>query len=224
MVIEPHPDDYILMCGATARKLIDKEAEVYVVTFTNSGATFADKEKHRLERSEESARADKILGTTAREILEFETRESWDKPSKIYNALLERIRKIQPDTIITMHYDRRHPDHMWISQFIEPLVYQASENIRPDWGESIKARVLIAENPRSQLTEPNSYIDVTGTYQSKEEALREQTSQLDILGPRIFQDMKVLAEYRAIGMPEKVKYCEAFKEIPIHKENELYEL
>ena len=180
LVIEPHPDDYILMCGGLARKLVDNGKEVHVVTFTNSGSTFQDKEKHRLERSEESKRADRILGTTSREILGFEVRESWDNPSKLYNELMRKIREIQPDTIVTMHYDNMHPDHMWIATFIKPLIYQAGEKIRPDWGEPVKARLLLGENPRSQLTNPNVYVDITNTFEAKEYALREQKSQFDL--------------------------------------------
>lgn len=219
LVIEPHPDDFILMCGATAKKLTNNGKEVHVLTFTNGGAVKKDEEQGRLERSEESRRADEILGTTKREILDFKTRESWDNNSKLYNELLTRIRRIQPDTIITMHNDGLHPDHMWISTFIKPLVYQAGEKIRLDLGEPIKPRLFLGENPRSRLENTNVYVDITETLENKINALKTQTSQLEILGERIFTDMESLAAYRAIGMPLEVKYCEAFEQIPVHYKN-----
>ena len=216
LVIEPHPDDFILMCGGLAKKLRNNGKEVYVVTFTNGGAVRVDAGNQRLIRSKESKKADEILGTTHREILDFETRASWDKGSEIYDELFKRIRRIRPDTIITTHYDKVHPDHMFIATFVEPLAYQVEEKIRLDFGESVKPRLLLGENPRKQLANPNVYADITDTYQAKEEALRTQESQLEILGPRIFQDMRALAASRAIGMDMGVDYCEAFEEIPIH--------
>lgn len=219
LVLEPHPDDFILMCGATARKLRNRGIEVYVITFTNGGAVKKDENEGKLERSEESKRADEILGTTEREILDFSVRGSWDNSSRLYNELLVRIRKIKPDTIITMHNDGLHPDHMWISTFVKPLVYQAGEKIRLDLGEPIKPRLFLGENPRSRLENLNIYVDITETLEDKINALKTQTSQLEILGKRIFTDIESLATYRAIGLDLKIEYCEAFEEIQVHYKN-----
>ncbi len=221
LVLEPHPDDFILMCGATARKLRNRGIEVYVITFTNGGAIRTDEEQVKLERNEESKKADEILGTNYREILDYPVRGSWNNSSELYNQLLTKIRQIRPDTIITMHYDRLHPDHMWISTFIKPLVYQVGEKIRPDLGEPVKPRLFLGENPRSQLKNPDTHVDVTETLEAKINALKTQTSQLAILGERIFQNVRALASYRAIGLEENIEYCEAFQEIPVHYKNVL---
>ena len=221
LVIEPHPDDLILMCGATVKRLTENGVEVYVVTYTHSGGSMKEKDEHRIQRIRQTEEADRILGIDHlhREILEHDTRQSWDTPSILYLELLEKIREIHPDLVITMHNDHLHLDHMWIGEFAEPLVYQGGKGLRPDLGGPVNARLWLAENTRRQLRKPTVYVDVTQTYQSKEDALKTQKTELGTLGPRIFTDMRALATYRAIGMPLEVKYCEAFQEIPIHYKN-----
>lgn len=221
LVIEPHPDDFLLMCAGSARKWIKEGNEVYVVTFTNGGSVSSDVDKAKRERSAETAEADKIIGTTSREILNYDTRVGLGPPRQLYDDLVTRIRTIRPDLIITTQDDRRHPDHMWIARFIEPIVYQAGENIKFDWGQPIKVPVIwLGENPRRYLPNPDIHIDITETLHDKIAALRTQTSQIPVIGEDIFYKVTEQAIKRSEKYEPKcfAKYCEAFLEIPIYKE------
>ena len=217
LVLEPHADDGILMAAGLTIKVAESGGEVCYLTLTNGGAARKDSEKLKQERKEESQEADKILGVSKRIILPYDTRALHDNHSDAYNDLLQHIRQFRPDTIVTMHEDYNHPDHMWSAQFSRPARFQASEPIRPDWGSSVCAALLYGENPRSTLqVRPDLYLFVVIDHeiQRKITAMKTQISQFPILGKTILDDISTLAAFRAMNaypINRDIKFCEAFQ-------------
>ena len=220
LIIEPHPDDMILIAGGLVAKISKEGGKVYVVTITDGGGASknseGDMEFADLRLKVESKKADEILGVTKREILGYPTRSCYKNGTEIYESIFKFIRKYQPDLVITTHKDKKHPDHSWCAERIQECVFQASENIRLDYGKPVYANMWYGEYPRSQLKKITRLIDITLTLKQKIDAMAAQKSQIPVLGERILHDIEVLAAYRAIGLPLEIKYCEAFKEIPVH--------
>ena len=237
LIIEPHPDDMILMSGGLVARAMQEGAEVYVLTLTTGGGAASKQDKDAAmatQRTLESRIADKILGIVSgeefvhgiqtgelvkRTILGYGTRKLNDNQSVVYNDVLKEIRTIKPDLIITTQNDHKHPDHRYIAENIEEIVYQAGENIRvEELGEPVKANLWFGENPRSQLKNENlNYIDISDTLDLKLGALAAQESQIPVLGKEIFNDVRDLAKYR--GMRSGAEYAEAFKEIKVYKDS-----
>ena len=212
LVIEPHPDDMILMCGGLVKGLTEIGSEVYVVTFTCGSSKYTD--ELRSAREQESSKADKILGITNRDIWKYETRRCIANHESLYEDLIEAVRKIRPDTIITMNHDKKHPDHMWIATYIEAVAFQASEPILEELGDPISTQVYLGENPRANIIDPTHIFDISRTYEYKEQAMKTQTTQIPVLGEdALFKAMNNLADRRGNHCKPAVQYGEAFQKL-----------
>lgn len=228
LVIEPHPDDLILMCGGLAAKVSTNGGHVYAVTITGGGGAAAGKEQDgamTLERKTESEEADEILGVEKREWLGYETRDAFGSKSKeLYETLMGKVRHYNPDIVITTYDDKEngvHPLHMWCREYVPPALYQAGENIRrEDFGEPVYPSLWVGENPRKKLlplSTPKIYVNISGVWiQYKVMALDKQKSQKEILGKDISAKVKSLAAMRADEVLENIEYAEAFEEIAVY--------
>jgi LmbE family N-acetylglucosaminyl deacetylase len=152
-VIEPHADDLILAGGGLVKKVTDNGGVVDRVTLTLGGSMAKNSSKMATQRKEECAQSDKLLGIKPSNTYqwEYEVRDLHVNGKEIYDRLFELFRKIRPDTILTMHYDGKHPDHMWIGEFIEPLCFQLAEGIKLHMGNRLNVNLLLGENPRSRF-------------------------------------------------------------------------
>lgn len=234
LIIEPHPDDMILMSGGLVARARQVGIDVYVLTLTHGGGAAATQSQDAAmaaQRTLESRIADRILGIVSseefiegiqtgelikRKILGYNTRKLCDSQSEVYNDVLREIRSYRPELVITTKRDDRHPDHKYIADNIKEILYQAGENIRAEeLGPPVKADLWLGENPRSQLMDINlEYVDITATLDFKLGALAAQQSQIPILGKDIFEQAEAIARYR--GMQAGTKYAEAFEETEIY--------
>lgn len=228
MVIEPHPDDMILMCGGVVARAVIEGKNVYVLTLTGGGGSALREEEARREtriRRIESRRADLILGislgnkTICRKMLNCTTKQILNNPAEIYYLILKEIRAYKPDLVITMHRDNRHPLHVYIAENAEEILFQAGENIRTgEFGEPVRAELWLGESPRSQLDKYDLvYVDICRTLELKLQALRTQKSQIYVLGSDIIEKVETLAKYR--GMQAGIAYAEAFNKINVYRKS-----
>lgn len=107
LVMAAHPDDAEMSCGGTILKHIANGKKVGIVDFTKGELGTRGTPEIR---ARESAEATRILGIHARENMGF--RDGFFQNDETHQlALIQVIRKYQPEIILANAIDDRHPDH-----------------------------------------------------------------------------------------------------------------
>src|SRR5580693_10674826 len=107
LAIAPHPDDVELTCGGTLIKMVRRGRRVGILDLT--GGEMGTRGTVEIRRREAAAAA-RLLGVAHRENLglpdaHLELRMDYKL------AIAERIRALQPHTVILPYWEGRHPDH-----------------------------------------------------------------------------------------------------------------
>ena len=107
-----HPDDVELSCGGTLIKQIDEGFSVGIIDFTTGDLGTRGTSEIRLE---EARLAGDYMGLSVRENLGF--KDGFFKNDDAHKLeLIKKIRKYQPDIVLTNALSDRHPDHGRASQ------------------------------------------------------------------------------------------------------------
>lgn len=107
LVFGAHPDDVELGCAGTILKHIKQGLKVGIIDLTN-GELGTRGTSHT--RSNETKKATKVLGVHIRENMGFKDGFFENNESNRLN-LIKKIRKYQPEIVITNAPSDRHPDH-----------------------------------------------------------------------------------------------------------------
>jgi LmbE family N-acetylglucosaminyl deacetylase len=124
MCVIAHPDDECFAFGGALALAADRGVETYVVCLTDGqaathrGEAGSGEELGKIRREEFDASC-KLLGVTHHELLDYDDArmEFVDFPSAA-GRLVERMRRFQPDVVITFGADgglNTHNDHMMVS-------------------------------------------------------------------------------------------------------------
>jgi len=117
LVIAPHADDEILGCGATIRKKVCEDAEIYVLVMTNAffGAPELFPEKLITMVRAEALEAHALLGVKDTIFLDFPAPVLDQYPSyKLSLAIAEVLKSKLIDTVYIPHHGDIHKDHQMI--------------------------------------------------------------------------------------------------------------
>ena len=107
LVFGAHPDDVELSCSGTIIKHIKKGLKVGIIDLTRGELGT----RGTIEtRDKETKNASKILGVQIRENMNFKD-GFFENSEKNKIELIKKIRKYQPDIVITNATSDRHPDH-----------------------------------------------------------------------------------------------------------------
>ena len=107
LVFGAHPDDVELGCAGTILKHIKQGLKVGIIDLTNGELGTRGTS---LTRSDETKKATKVLGVHIRENMGFKDGFFENNESNRLN-LIKKIRKYQPEVVITNAPSDRHPDH-----------------------------------------------------------------------------------------------------------------
>ena len=206
LVIAPHPDDEVLGCGGTIAKYSQKRDKVFVCYVTTTyepewTKEFAENRKKEIESS------NKILGIKKSYFLNYPTVKLDTIPQKELNeAIFKIVNEIKPDIVYIPHKGDLNKDHR--------LVFESSlVAMRPP--TTVK-RILSYEtlsetewgNPLEPFN-PNSYEDISKTFDKKLLAMKEFVSELkEFPHPRSLEAIESLAKKR--GCEVGVNYAESF--------------
>lgn len=170
-----HPDDEVLGCGGAIASYADQGHEVTSIIFTygeNSNLNESPK-KLAKTRSKESIRAGKILGVKKMYFLGLpdNTLSKEIKDENLSIKLVNILKKINPNIILTHSRDDYHPAHRNVAKLMKKIV---SDN-------RLKSRIYtfaVGIPIRAvQKNKPKLIID-TAQYQSqKKKALKQFKSQ-----------------------------------------------
>ena len=173
-----HPDDVELSCGGTLIKQINEGFNVGIIDFTTGDLGTRGTSEIRLE---EARLAGDYMGLSVRENLGF--KDGFFKNDDAHKLeLIKKIRKYQPDIVLTNAPSDRHPDHGRASQltidacFLSGLEkiqtsqkvwrpkniyhYIQFNNLAPDFvvdiSDVIDKKIEVIKKYKSQFYDPNS--------------------------------------------------------------------
>ena len=223
MVVQAHPDDAESRCAGTV-ELLKKNGNkiVYVVCSNDDKGSYDPKmtlKRLAALRKQEEEAAVKVLGIDVLEWLGYE--DGWVDmvpKDKLRGDIVRMIRKYHPDILLA--FDPRnadeHMDHR-ASAFAAmdavtaapfPLYYPEhvrKEKLQP-WD--------VSEIYYYDTLEPNLWIDISSTIETKIDALAKHASQKGTDRQAIAQGMKAKAERE--GKDHGIRYAETLRQADVY--------
>lgn len=215
LFIAPHPDDEVLGCGGTIRKLANRKNKVSVLVVTRGKSGMYSEEKIRNVRRE-ALEAHNILGVAETKFLDFSAPElDLISLSELSSAINEVINEFNADTIYLPHHGDIHADHKAV--FNAGLVAA-----RPVKGNPVK-RIFSYETlsetewaipTGNEVFIPTVFINISEVFPMKLEAMRCFKSQLkQFPNSRSLKSIEALANLR--GSTVGFTHAEAFMTIRV---------
>src|ERR1700738_570820 len=195
MCVGAHPDDECFAFGGALALAADRGIETYVLCLTDGqAATYrgeaASGEELGKIRREEFAASCKGLGVSHYELLDYQDgRLEFVEFSRAAGRLVERMRRFQPDVVITFGGDgglNTHNDHMMVSALTTAAFHWSGRAKRyPELAVPFQPKRLfyISTNffiPDRQIPLPaprNTKLEIRSVQERKAEAFRQHPSQ-----------------------------------------------
>jgi len=221
LVVAAHPDDEILGCGGTIKRLVDEGYTAYTLIL-GEGITSRDEKRDWDERIVEIEELKKQVNEANR-IIGVKEVFLHDFPDNRFDtvALLDIVKvieniknKLQPDIIFTHYENDLNIDH----QITHKAVLTAT---RPMKGECVKElysfEVLSSTEWNYPLSfSPDVFFDISDYMEYKKKAMQIYKSELnDYPHPRSLEGMDISA--KGWGLKVGYKYAEAFKTVRVLK-------
>ena len=199
LCVTAHPDDECFGFGGALMLAAERGIETSVLCFTdgqaatNRGAAATHAELGQMRRAEFAASC-RILDVTHHEVLDYQDAQlEFANFSQAAALLVERIRRIRPDVVLTFGSDggqNTHADHTMVSAFTTAAVHWAAQAKRfPALGPIHAVQRLFYTTTDfffpgrpSPLPAPWTVtLDVARVQHRKFEAFRAHTSQLPLM-------------------------------------------
>ena len=223
MVVFAHPDDAEFSSAGTIAKLARDGKEVVYVVVTDGSKGTSDvnvsSEQLILTRQQEQREAGRVLGVNQVEFLGFP--DGMLEPSmEVRKAITASIRKHKPDLVISQSPLRdlslgvfvQHPDHLAAAEATFAAVYPCARD-RMTFPELLAQGLephAVHELWVVGTAQPDHFIDITDTLETKVEALLAHESQV---GERVKEMIPQRA--KSLGEPHAMEYAEGFRRIQI---------
>ncbi len=213
LVIAPHPDDEVLGCGATMKKLADEGHQLYVLVMSRGTPKYYSQARIDNVRRE-AQEAHQVLGVFETQFFDYHAPELDTVPlSELSRSIDKVIREKQIHTLFLPHRGDIHNDHA--------VVFKAGMVAARPVGNYTVKEVLCYET----LSEtewappfgddafiPTMFVNVTQYFDHKRKAMECFKSQLrDFPNPRSLETIEALAKYR--GATVGFERAEAFMTI-----------
>lgn len=201
LAIGCHPDDIEISCCGTLAKCVKRGDKVTVchVANGNMGHEIIPPDELREIRAKEAKRAGALAGI---EVVTLDIGDLLPNGCDITqrDKVVELIRKVQPDFIITHSPTDYMPDHLAVSKLVFDASFAASV---PQYGIGQKAPVVpifYMDNLAGMNFNPTEYVDITDEIELKIEMLECHESQL-----------KWMRDHDNIDFAEFVRVCSRFR-------------
>ena len=216
LAITAHPDDAELLCGGTLAKYAERGDEVAIAIATNGevgSSTMSKEETAKVRRSEAEAAAE-IIGADLF-WLGFPDEFLLDS-KKVRLAFIDVIREVDPDVILT-HWpdDLYNPDHSVTGQVANDVALMVTvPNIKTEADPIDEIPIVYFIDSLAGIGfNPDEYVEITGTIDTKKEMLKQHESQLsdwlkDQYGVNTLEMLETVARFR--GIQSSVPYAEGF--------------
>lgn len=201
LAISCHPDDVEIGCSGTLAKCVKRGDKVTVchVANGNMGHEIIEPEELRKIRIQEAKNAGALAGI---EVITLDIGDLLPNGCDIAqrDALVNVIKRVQPDFIITHSKTDYMPDHLAVSKLTFDAAFAASV---PHYGAAGKAEVtpiFYMDNLAGMNFQPTEYVDITEEIDLKLQMLECHESQL-----------KWMRDHDHIDFAEFVKTCSRFR-------------
>jgi LmbE family N-acetylglucosaminyl deacetylase len=199
MCVVAHPDDECFAFGGALALAADRGVETYVVCLTdgqaasNRGNAASGAALGKMRREEFGASC-AVLAVTDYELMDYQDGQvEFVDFSVAAGRLVERMRRFQPDVVITFGGDgglNTHADHMMVSMLTTAAFHWSGQAKRyPEMGEPHKAQRLyhLTTNffmPERRAPMPMPWtvkLDIGSVRERKAEAFRQHVSQAPLI-------------------------------------------
>ncbi|MFQ3332155.1 MAG: bacillithiol biosynthesis deacetylase BshB1 [Flavobacteriales bacterium] len=213
LVFGAHPDDVELGCGGTVIKEVKAGKKVGIIDLTRGElGTRGTAET----RTSETKLATEIMGVAVRENMDF--KDGFFKDDEQHKlALIEKIRKYQPEIVITNAVSDRHPDHGRGSEITVDACFLAGlEKI--ETGQKVWRPKAVYHYIQFNNLTPDVVVDISAEMGEKLQAVKAYSTQFfnpgskeseTIISSQGFLDS---VSYRAqdLGRQVNCEYAEGF--------------
>jgi LmbE family N-acetylglucosaminyl deacetylase len=221
LAIGAHPDDIEFMCAGTLLKYAKKGHSIFVALTTsgNIGSNvIVGREEIARTREAEQLEAAKLYHAQVR-FLRFND-EGLADSEEVRRAVINAIRWADPDVILTHYPGDMSTDHNVTGTVVGRVMLSLpGKNIPADEPPMKKAPSLFYWDTAAGLHfEPEAYVDITDTMETKLKALEMHKSQFAWMST--FQQVslpdhcRIVAEFR--GLAAGCRYAEGFRGHRIH--------
>ncbi len=215
LIVAPHPDDEVLGCGGTMKKMALRNNKVFVL-ITSRGKKELYSEERISNVRQEALAAHKVLGVKKTMFLDFPAPElDLISISELSSAIKNVILEIKPYIIFLPHHGDIHKDHTAVCDAglvaARPLmglsvkeIYSYETLSETEWAPPYPSDAFI----------PDLFRNITDVFTSKIEAMKCYRSQLrEFPNPRSLKAIEALANLR--GSTVGFTYAESFKTLRI---------
>jgi LmbE family N-acetylglucosaminyl deacetylase len=224
LVVFAHPDDAEFGSAGTSAKLANEGKAVYyaVVTDGSKGSSDPEMSAQRLIQTRQSEQRDaaRIVGVKDVAFLGFE--DGVLEPTiAVRKAVTAVIRRYKPDVVIAPSPERnlsagvfvQHPDHLAAGEAALAAIYPCARD-RMTFPELLADGLephAVREVWVTGTGDPDYFVDISGTIETKVQALQAHASQVS------HRDIGEFIPQRArqLGEPHGMEYAEAFRRIQI---------
>jgi len=219
MGINAHPDDESCYSGTIA-KLVNEghDATLVYMTSGDKGHTTISPRELTQIREKETLNACKVLG--ARPMFMRVPDHDFFDNRDVERKVIEAIRKVKPNIIITHHPNDYDRDHWTTSHTVLQCMNSAALEHYKTKSRAIDKidSVYFCDTVGSLHFDPEHWIDIRDTFDRKIEALKAHKSQLKFMKDVFDMDMvdffTVTARFR--GIQASTRYAEAFRRFRVY--------
>ena len=201
LAIGCHPDDIEISCCGTLAKCVKRGDKVTVchVANGNMGHEIIKPDELREMRAKEAKKAGSLAGI---EVVSLDIGDLLPNGCDIAqrDKVMELIRKVQPDFIITHSPTDYMPDHLAVSKLVFDASFAASVPQYGVGGKSPVVPIFYMDNLAGMNFNPTEYVDITDEIELKIEMLECHESQL-----------KWMRDHDHIDFAEFVRTCSRFR-------------
>ncbi|HEV2423864.1 MAG TPA: bacillithiol biosynthesis deacetylase BshB1 [Terriglobia bacterium] len=163
LAIAAHRDDIELTCGGTVIKMVE---EGYRVGALDLSAGESGTRGSAALRAREAEKAAKVMGLVYRENLGLP--DAAIENVRAYKMkIAEKIRELQPRTVILPYWEGRHPDHYTTGQIGYEACFLAGLEKLPIPGAPHRPFKIVYASVYVPAVVPNFVVDVTGQFEKK---------------------------------------------------------
>lgn len=163
LAIAAHRDDIELTCGGTVIKMVE---EGYRVGALDLSAGESGTRGSAALRAREAAKAANVMGLVHRENLGLP--DAAIENIRAYKMkIAEKIRELQPRTVILPYWEGRHPDHYTTGQIGYEACFLAGLEKLPLAGAPHRPFKIIYASVYVPAVVPNFVVDVTAQFEKK---------------------------------------------------------
>lgn len=221
LVVTPHPDDAESGAGATIVKWAMQGRRIVLVVCTNGNKGSSDpamtSERLARIREAEQREAAEVMGVSEVVFLGHEDQHLQDS-YELREQISRQIRIHMPHTVLTIDPNRpyiRHEDHYVCGRVTLNCVFPYARD-RMAFPEHIEEGLMphkVREVYMWGSLSPDTYLDVTETFEMKLDALSRHRSQVG-QGWEL-REVRARTRYAEVGKRIGVTYAEAFKRIEV---------